>query len=152
MRVHFSLLLIVGANIILLGLSEANVFCGAEDTLRVELDVFSGRENPTWILSAQDERVFIEKFRSLPKIKGEVSGGNALGYRGLIVRGRSIEDIKDISVGDIKIYNETVSAIIENNASNYSDPGRVLELWLIKTAEAHIEDKLYESILAEVTD
>ena len=147
MSVHFSLLLIVVANMILIGLSESNVFCGAEDTLRVELDVFSGRENPTWILSAQDERVFIEKFRSLPKIKGEVSVWNGLGYRGLIVRGGSIENM---SVGDIKIYNGTVSAIIENNASNYSDPGRVLELWLIKTAKGHIEDELYESILKKI--
>lgn len=148
MRIHFSLLLIVGANIILIGLSETNIFCGAEDTLRVELDVFSGRENPTWILSTQDEWVFIEKFRTLPKIKGEVSGWNGLGYRGLIVRCGSIEDK---SVGEIKIHNGTVSAIIENNASNYSDPGRVLELWLVKTAKDHIEDKLHESILAEIT-
>jgi len=56
--------------------------------LEVELDIFSGRENPQWLLSQREEQELVDRLLAAPE---EVSGGAApdqfsLGYRGLVVR------------------------------------------------------------------
>jgi hypothetical protein len=57
--------------------------------LEVELDVFSGVPNPTWILSPRQEAALYERLRADPKQISSATGQNTrlgLGYRGLIVR------------------------------------------------------------------
>jgi hypothetical protein len=115
--------------------------------MKIELDIFSGRENPTWNLSPREADVFVEKFRSLPKMRSEPPRWNGLGYRGIIVRD-GLNDDEDIS--EIKVYNEVVRVISDKEPSNYLDAGRALELWLMKTGKRHIGDQLYESVLAEI--
>lgn len=57
--------------------------------LEVELDIFSGMPNPTWVLSEKQEGTLLELLNADP---GQVSGTSSsdsrfgLGYRGLIVR------------------------------------------------------------------
>ena len=116
--------------------------------MKVELDIFSGRENPAWNLSREESEVLIEKLRPLTEIKSEASVWNGLGYRGIIVRCGSIEG-EDIS--EIKFYNETIRITIKNVTLTYSDPGRTLELWLTKTGKSRIENQLYKSIITEIT-
>lgn len=57
--------------------------------LEVELDIFSGMPNPTWMLSAQQEAELLERLRSDPGQMSPASltdGRHDVGYRGLIVR------------------------------------------------------------------
>jgi hypothetical protein len=57
--------------------------------LEVELDVFSGVPNPTWILSPRQEAALYERLRADPKQISSATSLNTrlgLGYRGLIVR------------------------------------------------------------------
>lgn len=57
--------------------------------LEVELDIFSGVPNPTWILTHQEEREFTERIQAAPEQVSPVfSDGDqlGLGYRGFIVR------------------------------------------------------------------
>jgi hypothetical protein len=50
----------------------------------VELDVFSGRPNPTWILSAKQTEELLEALQNLP-LSDKPSPEGGLGYRGFII-------------------------------------------------------------------
>jgi hypothetical protein len=54
--------------------------------LQVELDIFSGRPNPLWILSGKEEKELLDRITAEPKLMlpTEATSGR-LGYRGYIV-------------------------------------------------------------------
>lgn len=121
---------------------------GDNDAMKIELDIFSGRENPTWNLSPKEADVFVEKFKSLPKMRSEPPlRWNGLGYRGIVVR-NGLNDEEGIS--ELKVYDEVVHVISHKGPTNYMDRGRALELWLLETGKNYIGDQLYESVLAEI--
>ena len=49
--------------------------------MRVELDVFSGRSNPSWDLSDEEARAIVELLVDLPTTTAPVNEGR-LGFRG----------------------------------------------------------------------
>jgi hypothetical protein len=51
----------------------------------VELDLFSGRENPRWRLEQQEEAEFAQLVELLQPTLGEIPEPPALGYRGFVV-------------------------------------------------------------------
>jgi hypothetical protein len=54
--------------------------------LKVELDIFSGRPNPTWFLSGKEEKELIDRVQADPSIMVPVTAPvGGLGYRGYIV-------------------------------------------------------------------
>jgi hypothetical protein len=54
--------------------------------LRIELDIFSGRPNPSWILSPKEERELVERVKADPSLMLPVTAATGgLGYRGYIV-------------------------------------------------------------------
>ena len=52
--------------------------------MRVEVDLFSGRPNPSWRLTAEESAEFLNRFSALPQTDAGKTHEN-LGYRGLIV-------------------------------------------------------------------
>src|ERR1700682_67283 len=57
--------------------------------LEVELDIFSGVPNPTWVLSQRHEATLYERLKADPKQISSATSLNTrlgLGYRGLVVR------------------------------------------------------------------
>ena len=57
--------------------------------LEIEIDIFSGMPNPTWILSKRQEGTLYELLRAQPKQISPVAASSerlGLGYRGVIVR------------------------------------------------------------------
>ncbi len=61
--------------------------------LEVELDIFSGMPNPTWLLSRRDEGALYELLRAEPKQISSVPDRRlGLGYRGMIVRQIKTDD------------------------------------------------------------
>jgi len=63
--------------------------------LEIELDIFSGMPNPTWILPAKEEAELYERLRADPRqVSREVSASMrvGLGYRGLLVRRIKTDD------------------------------------------------------------
>src|SRR5262249_34146868 len=50
--------------------------------LRIELDVFSGRPNPSWLLDDPDSQAILDRLRL---DRTCASGWNGLGYRGFLV-------------------------------------------------------------------
>jgi hypothetical protein len=53
--------------------------------VRIEADVYSGRPNPNWTLSAAQSETLIRRLRALPTASGGTQR-DGLGYRGMIVR------------------------------------------------------------------
>jgi hypothetical protein len=111
------------------------------------MDIFSGRENPSWNLSENDSEIFIEKLSRIPETKENASAGAGLGYRGIVITGGLL---KDKGFEEIRFYRGVANVKADNRVLNLSDSGRVLELWLIETGAKHIDRDLYESIHNEV--
>lgn len=105
--------------------------------IEVELDIFSGRRNPTWTLTPAQER----DFRStLNQLRAETLTGDRatitapiLGYRGLDVRG--IDDQA------LKIF----GGIIQHGEKGFRDPRRELERWLLSTAPSQIDGTVLQA-------
>jgi hypothetical protein len=102
--------------------------------LEVELDVFSGMPNPTWLLTPQQEKTLYDLLRAEPS---QVSAARStstrlgLGYRGLIVRRVKTDDgpwEKAMSSKRVRFPNEFRVGI----KSTQKDPAAD---WLVKTAE-----------------
>ena len=102
--------------------------------LEVELDIFSGMPNPTWILSKRQEKTLHELLSSEPK---QISGAPimstrfGLGYRGLIVRRIKTDEgpwDKAMSARRTPFPNEFRVGIKAAKKDSAAD-------WLVKTAE-----------------
>lgn len=113
------------------------------EPIQVELDIFSGRENPYWELTPQEASQFARLLETLPESKGESSVREGLGYRGLIVTqaGKSIA-----GYDEILISNGLVVARKGNESRLFIDKDRLLEQWLFQTAKGRLEDSLYQQV------
>jgi hypothetical protein len=114
-------------------------------TSHVELDIFSGRPNPTWELSAADTATLVGMIGSLPPSQ-PADLPTPLGYRGFLV---SVNEPESGSVARIG----ACQGIVEYQSREikyYADPDRKVELWLLATARPYIDRQLYDSLLAEI--
>lgn len=90
--------------------------------LQVELDIFSGRRNPKWILSAKEEKEFLDRVTAEPQVMLPTAATNGrLGHRGYIVTTLS----------------EDASQKLPSRFRIGGQPGseRDLNLWLLDTSE-----------------
>ena len=102
--------------------------------LEVELDIFSGMPNPTWILSKKEEKELIDRITAEPTQISPVNTLDeqfSLGYRGLIVR-----EIKT----DDNLWRNTYLASgmpLPNEFRVGSKPAKQASAadWLLKTSE-----------------
>jgi hypothetical protein len=93
----------------------------------VELDIFSGRENPSWTLAGEAARTLVQKLSELSS--GPVSPEPAnLGYRGFVLH---------VPEGRWRVWNGTAAlfpALHPTDARGYRDDQQVEE-WLVSFAE-----------------
>jgi hypothetical protein len=109
----------------------------------VELDIFSGMPNPTWVLTDTEADSFVKQLDALPRTSAAALSGN-LGYRGLIVHctdgvTRSIHvqtGVVHISSGDTPVYAH--------------DEDRELEKWLFDTGKPHLSNDVSEIVEREL--
>lgn len=110
--------------------------------MKVELDIFSGRPNPSWELSAAETEDFRKRLRALPRDQSgrSASGDNKLGYRGLIVT---------VSGGDAEPFERIVvsgGVALESGAGGaqtFLDQERALEQWLLDTGKSRLDADIY---------
>lgn len=102
----------------------------------VELDIFSGRPNPTWTLPDAGATTFREKLDGLAATaSGQVA--NNLGYRGFVVRtGDEVVTVQRGLVQKAKGETTTYAA----------DPNRDLERWLLESGEPSLEPDLVTTV------
>ncbi|HEX6347633.1 hypothetical protein [Umezawaea sp.] len=106
----------------------------------VELDVFSGRPNPTWSLPDAQASTFRERVDGLPAAtSGQVA--NNLGYRGFIVR-----------AGDeVVLVQKGVVQKTRGETTEYAaDPNRDLERWLLESGKPTLEPEVLTSVEREL--
>jgi hypothetical protein len=76
--------LVIGLLMVLAACSGETVGLELSST-EVALDVFSGRENPKWMLTEPEARELQARLTDLPEASGPLPQGK-LGYRGFVVR------------------------------------------------------------------
>jgi hypothetical protein len=100
--------------------------------MNVELDVFSGRPNPSWVLEKEDIENVSKMLQNLPKSPKNIPIGD-LGYRGFIV---TTNEKQTFRIYEAVVYKETEPKEILLDENN-------VERLLIKMAN----EKGYGSIL-----
>jgi hypothetical protein len=113
--------------------------------VEVELDIFSGRPNPVWILSGVERAQFLEKLAALPGAPPLELATN-LGYRGFIVR---ITNAAESSV--VRIQRGKVHIVRAGKDLYYTDPNRGLERWLLQTGRPFLEPSIYATVERELS-
>jgi hypothetical protein len=110
--------------------------------VEVELDIFSGMPNPTWVLMDAEAESFAQRLAQLPETSAGEPPGH-LGYRGFIVRvteGARTQVIR-IWAGAVHVSNgATIRA---------ADQDRELERWLLNTGRPHLKEELLEAVERE---
>lgn len=101
--------------------------------IEIELDIFSGRENPKWILSQQEERELVDRLRAEPEQLSDVAGPEqfSLGYRGLLVRNIKTDDgpwNRAIATGAPALPDEFRVGVRQPGGGSVSE-------WLLATSE-----------------
>lgn len=116
--------------------------------LEVELDIFSGMPNPTWVLSKRQESTLYELLSSEPNQISRVTTLNkrlGLGYRGLVVRRvKTDEGVWDKAMSNRRVSfpNEFRVGITTAQKDSAAD-------WLVKTAKpqgARLVDEVREVV------
>jgi hypothetical protein len=96
----------------------------------VELDIFSGRPNPTWILTDAETESVVERLDGAPRLSATDMPGH-LGYRGFVVRVTQGSDTR-------------VTRIPANSGD------RELERWLLNTGKPHLANELFQVVDREL--
>ena len=94
----------------------------------VELDLFSGRPNPTWTVSGVDVSRWLNR---LPAAERPQREDEPLGYRGIIVH---------LANDEIRVFNGIAVA----TAFVLADPERLFEAWLVSTGKNAADPELLE--------
>ena len=118
---------------------------GPPDTVGVELDVYSGRPNPSWQLPPAEAAEFAARLAALPKDASRAPPAPDLGYRGLTTR---------VGAGPrgrvIAVARGTVTVSAGAAPTQYRDDGRALERWLLSTGRGHVDTELLTYVAAEI--
>jgi hypothetical protein len=109
-------------------------------TLRVTLDLYSGRPNPQWILSQEQAATFQSHLNTLVSAQSASSIElPALGYRGLRVNIQRASSTAQLLISSGLVIWESGA---EGGRGILSDPGRELEKWLLHTGSSQIGEDL----------
>jgi hypothetical protein len=100
---------------------------------RVELDIYSGRSNPSWTLAAPATADFAGLLTTLPTT-APFEPAAPLGYRGFVVAWQdgSQQQAVIVQSGRVKWMSGQRSRYL-------SDSGRRLERWLRESGRAHLD-------------
>jgi hypothetical protein len=138
-------MVLVGASAVLLGNCATATQHTVMATVRVEADLYSGRENPAWELEESDATRFLLLRAALPPEDApltSVPGG--LGYRGLRVVVSSGDEVQRFVIGG-GVVTEFAG---ETDQRHFRDLDRALEKWLLRTGKAQLGAELLEHLLA----
>ena len=109
-------------------------------TVGAELDIYSGRPNPTWMLLSTEA---LQLKNAISHLTGAVSKPQPeqLGYRGLIVK---------LDNGEVlKVFDGHVWKVSDGKTTHFLDHERSLERWLLKTTGAVSIDNTARSFALE---
>ena len=116
-------------------------------TVHVEIDLYSGRENPGWDLREADVPHFRTRLAALsPDSFGVPSVPDGLGYRGLHVTVNCDGATQRLVISAGIVIIEAATAA---DRRSLRDPDRALEKWLLRTGKEHVGAELLHYLLGE---
>jgi hypothetical protein len=114
------------------------------DAATVEVDLYSGRPNPSWPLTPEEVARLVERIDNLaPADEAEPPG--RLGYRGL--RFHLQAQGREIAWGDS--FDGHLRLRDSAGSRHLADPGGEVERWLLATGEGKIEPQVYQTLRHE---
>jgi hypothetical protein len=113
--------------------------------MQVELDIFSGRPNPTWGLDQTQCQVFLTLLGALPRTQSLPPEPPGLGYRGFVV-----SQIPSVQGGLLRAFQGYIKAGSGRSALILRDEGRKLERWLLESGKGHLEGRVYQVVVIEL--
>ena len=115
--------------------------------VQVEVDLYSGRENPRWDLGEAETALFRTRLADLlPAGAGVSSVPDGLGYRGLHVAIRTDGATRHLRIAAGVVIVESATGA---ERRSLRDPGRGLEKWLLRTGKEHLGAELLRYLLGE---
>ena len=119
------------------------------DNVHIEVNLYSGRENPGWDLGPADASEFRTRLAALPQLaEPGASVPDQLGYRGLhivqVTGGTKLQF--DVASGMV-----IVGAADPSNRRILRDPDRSLERWLLLTGKQHLDADLLRYLLGLIS-
>ena len=111
----------------------------------VTLDVYSGRPNPSWTISAALTAEALRRIRALEPAAASEETPDALGYRAVRLDARPEGVETSVTVGG-----GVVVFVQGQKTQHFRDRGRALEKWLVETGEAHLAPDLLRHVMDEI--
>lgn len=107
-------------------------------TIKVTLHIYSGRPDPTWELSDEQAREFIER---VGKIEKRVPAESLERYGGLGYSGFTIDSVGEKALGEkVGIYKGSIN--LAHSDFNLSDDNLELEQWILSTADKNLSEDI----------
>jgi hypothetical protein len=113
---------------------------------KVTLNIFSGRENPSWKLSEDQIDKLLPLLQDLPK-SDKTSFDDGLGYRGFEV---VLAGSDDKEVQSIVVYNGKILSKTKEGAEYFNDSNRQLETFILQTGSTYLEPEIYNVVKKEI--
>jgi hypothetical protein len=113
---------------------------------KVILNIFSGRENPTWKLSEEQINTLLSNIKDSPKSDKTVFP-DGLGYRGFEV---VITDSVDQQTQSIVVANGKILSKSKGIEEYFTDSNRNIESFLLQTGSKYLEPEIYNIIKKEI--
>ena len=111
--------------------------------MRAELDLFSGRPNPTWNLTADESAELVKRLKTLPETKeGKIHDG--LGYRGIVVTAAG-DEVSDFATAVVS-GGIVLVRVSGGGGRLLADSDRALERWLLGTARGRVDPEIQRLI------
>ena len=101
----------------------------------VELDIYSGRPNPSWALPDTLVAPLLREIEKLPTVAGQEMF-EGLGYRGFSV---NFSPKNGDSTFTLRVHRQLVRVQKAGAATFRIDPDRAVEKMLIESARAHVD-------------
>jgi hypothetical protein len=112
--------------------------------MNVELEIYSGRPNPTWALTRDEvDELNVRLARLQPRLAARPRD-EPLGYRGLRIAAPMGGESITIGAGMIERAGQ------DGSAGQFEDTGRDLECWLLRTAAGRLDETLRQVAIADI--
>lgn len=124
-------------------------------TIRVEIDLFSGRSNPVWDLAEAEVSQLKARLDSLPA-SAPAALPDRLGYRGLragsLPSQRGAGELPSANpITAIEVGGGVIKATRRDGTAIYlKDTGRSVECWLLAVAQGRVDESIRQAALADL--
>jgi len=137
-RVSLYLSLLAGACILAGVVAACQGTMANQGGMRAELDVFSGRPNPKWELTAGESTEFASRLGALPPVSGRTVR-DTLGYRGIVITlpGGTVGGFESVVLSGGVVLGRR-----PGGDQTFVDRDRALERWVFQTSRGRVDEEV----------